>query len=105
VTDRIEAPAYLASATEAQWQAFVVDAARRVYGWHVIHVRNMLANDPGIPDLLMFRADRYLLIELKSERGRVSARQERWHEDAGASAVPVHVFRPSQWPELEEMLR
>lgn len=101
---QVSAEHYRGTATEAQWQATVVDMARH-YGWHVTHVREMRGNPHGLPDLLCFRGNDYLLLELKTERGRVSPVQDRWHQDAGQCGVTVHVLRPSDVERAEEMLR
>ena len=100
----ISAETYRGKATEAQWQATVVDMARH-YGWHVVHIREMRGNQHGIPDLLCFRGNAYVLAELKAERGRVSRVQERWHDDAGQCGVTVHVWRPSDVEAVEGVLR
>lgn len=95
---------YSGTATEAQFQAAVVELATAL-GWLVIHVRNMYANQPGIPDLLLFRDDRYVLAELKTETGKVSIKQTMWHERAGALGVTVHVWRPGDYDAIQEVLR
>lgn len=100
----IEAPAYRLDMTEAQFQALVVETARTL-GWHVTHVRNMLGNRGGIPDLLCFRGAEYCLLELKTERGKLSRVQQRWHDDLAACGGRVLVVRPSDWERLVEELR
>lgn len=92
----IEAPAYLLSMTEAQFQALVMDAAR-LFGWVPVHFRQMVGNPSGYPDLTLFRGDRVLLVELKTEKGAVSAAQRRWHDTLAAVGTTVHVWRPSLW--------
>ncbi len=100
----IEAAAYVMSMDEKSFQRVVVEAAT-LYGWMVVHIRNMISNRSGIPDLLMYRGDRYLLAEIKTERGKVSPRQSAWHEEAALSGVRVHVWRPSDWSAIERALR
>lgn len=101
---QISAETYRGKATEAQWQATVVDIARH-YGWHITHVREMRGNQHGIPDLLMFRGDRYVLAELKTETGTVSREQAAWHQRAALCGVTVHVWRPRDADAVEETLR
>lgn len=101
--DRIDAAAYRARQTEAEFQSLVVEMAEML-GWLVVHIRNTVANPDALPDLLMWRGDDYLLAELKTERGAVTAKQQQWHENAAYRGVTVHVWRPSDWPEIEAAL-
>lgn len=101
----IEAPASITTMNEKQFQMLVVSAAE-IFGWHCLHIRNSVANPDGVPDLLMWRGDEYLLVELKTERGKLSPKQERWADDAAARGVAVHLWRPSNWDEqIVPMLR
>lgn len=100
----MDAEAYQATVSEDQWQSTVTDLAE-LQGWLVIHVRNMIGNHPGIPDLLMFRGERYVAAELKAPEGTVSGKQRLWHERFAAAGGTVRVWRPADWPEVEETLR
>lgn len=94
----IEAPAYVLTMTEAQFQDLVIGTAR-TFGWLVVHIRNTVANPVAMPDLLMWRNDQYLLAELKTMRGKVSPKQQGWHENAARHGVTVHLWRPDDWDE------
>jgi hypothetical protein len=100
----MDAEQYQATVAEHEWQSTVVDYAE-LRGWLVIHVRNMLGNDPGIPDLLMFRGDHYVAAELKTPIGTVSAKQREWHARFAAAGGQVYVWRPVDWDEVQEVLR
>jgi hypothetical protein len=102
--------------SEKEWQQTVIDTAQR-FGWRVAHFRAsrtgsggyataVQADGAGWPDLTMVRGRRLLFVELKTERGRLSPAQAEWL-DALAMAMPgcVAVWRPSQWPEVERVLR
>jgi hypothetical protein len=75
------------------------------YGWMAAHVREMRGNEAGLPDLMAWRGDRYLLLELKTSRGRVRYKQTEWHQRALTHDVPVHLIRatPEDWERLLEL--
>jgi hypothetical protein len=90
---------------EKEFQDSVVELAltRR---WRVWHDNDSRRNAAGLPDLLLVRPPRVVFAELKAERGRLSAEQERWQEELGrCPGVEVHVWRPSDWDEIERTLR
>ena len=103
-----------APADEAAFQAVVVEIAR-LAGWRVAHFRAartekgwrtpVAADGAGWPDLVLVRPPRIVFAELKSERGKLSARQADW---IGAlrllPAAEVYVWRPDDWDELVETL-
>ena len=53
----------------------------------------------------MFRPGRFLLVELKAEKGKLSPSQETIIADLRAARVEVHVFRPSDFDAAVEVLR
>lgn len=88
--------------TEKVWQAQVVEVARTL-GWRCYHTFDSRRSQPGFPDLVLVR-DRVVFLELKSEKGKVSAAQQDWLQalaDAGAEAC---VARPSDFDELGRVL-
>lgn len=101
---------YLPPESEAAFQQKVINYAI-FKGWLVYHppdnrpgkagrVQHVV---PGYPDLTLVR-ERVLFAELKTEKGRVSPEQKRWHaalKDAGAEA---HIWRPSDWAHIELVL-
>jgi len=103
----LECPVNLEKYTEGQWQQAVIQSAGH-YGWMVEHIRNMIGNKKGIPDLLMFRGDQYRLIELKTMKkgSELSAAQLRWHQNAHWFGVFVYVLRPNpdDWARMLELL-
>jgi hypothetical protein len=113
--------------TEAQFQAAVIQYAR-LRGWLVAHFRpartskgwrTPMTGDPGFPDLVMTRRGtrqgeatpldspgRVIFIELKTERGKVSVNQAAWLDALGdCPGVEVWLWRPRDWPTIEEVLR
>ena len=75
--------------------------ARTVYGW-----RTALSGHPGFTDYVAVRPPRLLLLEAKSEKGRVSPAQEAWlHDLSLVETVDVHMWKPSQFEQIKEVLR
>jgi len=95
----------------------VLDLAK-VFGWKTAHFRpartqhgwrTPVAGDgKGFVDLVLVRPGRYLFIELKSEKGKLSAEQENWLGwlRAAVGSDSVRVLRPSDWlnGEVEKLL-
>lgn len=99
--------------SEAELQQTVIEMAQ-LLRWRVAHFRPAMtqtgrwitpvaADGKGFPDLVLVR-DRIIFAELKSERGRLTAEQTRWLNDLGDAGVEVHVWRPSDLDEIEEVL-
>lgn len=97
--------------TEKQWMATVVQAAR-LLGYCVYHTHRSDHSEPGFPDLFMAKpAERIgepstiLVAELKTERGRLSPAQARWLDLFASAGVPAFIWRPSDWPTVEAVLK
>lgn len=96
--------------SEEQLLQSIIELAK-TFHWLVEHKRPaMLVNgeyrtaiqgDKGGPDLVLARAGVFLLVELKSQKGKLSREQEEWRE-AG-----VITLRPSDWfnGKIEKMLQ
>ena len=105
--DAAEATKMLSQITEQQFQ-FAVKRAAMAYGWLVYHTYDSRRSDPGFPDLFMVRNGQAIAAELKREgkRGVVSAAQEDWLDAlSDVPGISPHVWRPSQWLVIEEILR
>lgn len=103
------------TATEAQWQSTVIDYAR-LRGWRIHHQRpartaddrwrSAITGHAGWPDLAMARTGRLVVAELKSERGKPTADQDTWLRLLrSAPGVEVYLWQPSDWPEVEAVLK
>jgi hypothetical protein len=110
---------------EESWLGWVVDYAIRVARppWRWYHTRDSRRSVPGFPDLVLVRPPRLLFVELKTERGKLTADQVAWLEDLEMVSatfvgrawdppadplpppVEVYVWRPSDRPEIERILR
>ena len=102
--------------TEADFQRLLVELAQ-LRGWKVQHTRpaqnsrgrwsTPIQGDAGFPDLVLARNGVVIVLELKSEKGRLSASQREWLEALGwdgqedgshtNTRLAVKVARPSDW--------
>lgn len=99
--------------TESEWQQRVIDLAH-LFGWRVAHFRPartqtgwrtpVAADAAGFPDLILVR-DRLIAAELKTERGTVSWPQQQWLDALQAAGVETHVWRPSDWADVQHTLQ
>lgn len=94
----------LPTITEKQFQAHVVQYAK-LMGWWVYHTYNSQRSEPGFPDLVLIRAPRLIYAELKTEKGKLSLPQELVITRLRGCNVDVRVWRPSDWNEIERVLR
>lgn len=104
----------LERATEAEFQALVIDYAR-LKKWRVHHTRpamtkhgwaTPLQGDKGFPDLCLARNGEVVFLELKSETGQLTGDQQAWllELDSREGTHQVYWFRPSEWKRIEEIL-
>lgn len=99
--------------TEAQFQDMVIDLAR-LCGWRVAHFRPgrtakgwrtpVSGDGGGFPDLVLLSGSRQLVVELKSQKGRLSAEQNVWLNAFRLAGVEARVWRPADWPEIQQTL-
>lgn len=110
--------------TEAQFQTAVIELAQ-LSGWMVHHVGKAqlagrwvtptVADGAGFPDLVLVakRRDipppRLLFVELKTDRGRLSAAQQTWGQvlleaKAGHHHWTWDVWRPRDWDRIRTRL-
>lgn len=91
--------------TEAAWQKTVRQAAAML-NWRCYHTRFSFRSDPGFPDLICVKGNRLVALELKSERGRVTAAQQEWIEAfAAVPGVTALIAKPNDWPAVEAALK
>lgn len=100
--------------TEKEFSQAIVDIAR-LLGWRVYRTHDSRRSPAGFPDLVLVRDGRLVFAELKTERGRVTADQQEWLAALGEveqsvdgwteKFVRVYVWRPSDWPEIESVLK
>lgn len=100
--------------SEADWQRWVVDAAKWL-GWRVFHPRpaqiagrwaTHYTGDAGFPDLCLVHPRKgFVLAELKTDRGKISAGQRLWLDALESAGVEAYVWRPKDWQTVEKRLR
>jgi len=64
--------------------------------------RTAIQGDKGFPDLVMTKHTSIIIVELKSEKGRLSQMQSLWLNHFGAltpynASLSVRIWRPSDW--------
>lgn len=103
-------------ATEKQFQAALLEYAR-IRGWLCYHTYDSRRSAAGFPDLVLVRGGDIIFAELKSKGGKVSPAQKHWLDTLAEAAflinrvkdqspgVEVVVWRPNNWPDIEETLR
>jgi hypothetical protein len=100
--------------SEKGFQVWVTDLATRL-GWTWVHIPTVrVANGgrtyhattyeghPGLPDLILARDGKVLLVELKRHNGKTTPAQDRWLREAGGHA---RLWRPKDAPAIYAELR
>jgi hypothetical protein len=84
--------------TEAEFQRQVVKLARSL-GWETWHPQIAVWSKSGWPDLVLCKPPRLLFWELKTDKGKTSADQDKWLADLRACGQEARVVRPAdrQW--------
>jgi hypothetical protein len=88
--------------TEKEWMAQGVSLARTM-GWKRYHTYRSDRSEPGWPDDALVR-DRLILIEWKTEKGKLSDAQKEWIRALLNAQVEVYVCRPRHLEELALVL-
>ena len=93
---------------EADFQRQVCDLAD-LCGWSWWHSPDSRRIRPGWPDLILLRqrgdTAELVVVELKTERGKVSTRQAEVISTLQMAGVEAHVWRPSDWPTIRVRLQ
>jgi len=91
--------------TEKQFESQVKDLAI-MFNWFYYHTWRSIHSPAGFPDCVMIRDERVIVVELKSEKGKVSPQQEQWLNAFRATKMAeVYVWRPSDFDKIVEILR
>lgn len=116
------------SLSEKDWQWTIVDYARH-NGWREYHTLRSQGSTSGWPDLVLVRDDELLIVEVKTQKGRVSPAQREWldalarvasalmdhverlafetggaHDLSSSPRIEVHLWRPADWPGIQQRL-
>lgn len=101
--------------SERSFQSQVIDLAKQA-GWSVAHWHDSRRqvrpgvhvgdkDAAGFPDLVICRPPELMVVELKAEKGRLSVAQREWLRLLDLCGVETHVYRPSDWPAVNERLQ
>lgn len=108
-------PAYFAEISEKTFTRLVIGFARG-RGWRVAHFRTsqsqsgkwitaVQGDGAGFPDLIMVRGSVALAVELKVKKNEPSVAQAAWLEAFRAAGIDSRIWKPKDWPEIQEVLR
>jgi hypothetical protein len=96
--------------TESQWSGIVLELAR-LGQWQLRYHTWVSRRSPGgFPDWVLCKPPRLIFAELKSEVGKPTPEQEAWLaglrevEAATKGLVQAYLWRPSDYPEVVEIL-
>jgi hypothetical protein len=74
-------------------------------GYQVYHPWLSIHSERGFPDMVIWKPGRFILAELKNEKGKLTDSQEEKIASLKAcGVVEVYIWRPSQWDELVQVL-
>ena len=94
-----------AAMTEREFAAQVVELALAL-DWTVFRTWRSDHSPAGEPDLRMCRPPRYIVAELKTQRGKLTPLQEQaFMLLSQCRGIETYVWRPSQLEEIAEVLR
>lgn len=90
--------------TESEWQSFVTDCLD-LGGWRWHHETDSRKSKSGFPDLIAVKGNQMIVLELKTQKGRVRPEQVDWLVALANvdGRVRVGVLRPSQWRDVLEL--
>lgn len=92
----------LADLTEKQWQAQVVQLFRQL-NWKGYHTHDSRRSQPGFPDIVLVR-ERVVYLELKREKGKLTAKQREWLLALLNTGAEAYVARPGDLEALGRVL-
>jgi hypothetical protein len=91
--------------TEAQFLRQVLHLAA-LFSWRAYHPQLSKWSERGWPDVALVRPPRFVLAELKSEKGKITPQQQDWLDDLSrCPGVESFVWRPSDFEAIVEILR
>lgn len=103
---RIDRRPILETVDEKDFQRELMKMAKN-NGWKCFHPKYSYKSEKGFFDVTMIRGNRVIFTELKTETGTQSAEQKTWMEFAQAVGgnVEYYLWRPSDWAEIQEVLK
>jgi VRR-NUC domain. len=86
--------------TERQLQDAIIEAAKRM-NWLCYHVYDSRRSVPGFPDLVLLKGQRMMVLELKTDKGRVRPEQHVWLDAFVQAGITAKIIRPA---DLDDVL-
>ena len=86
------------------FQNTVIELAEQ-HRWLVYHTHDSRRSAPGFPDLTMVRRGKLVFAELKTDKSNLTRDQAIWLCELRKTCPHVYVWRPSDWREIEDVLR
>ena len=73
----------------------------REQGWLCYHTRDSRRSEAGFPDVVCTNGVRIVIVELKSDTGKLTQAQAQWIALLSHTGlVDVRVWKPGDWPEI-----
>ncbi len=82
----------------------LVRNAAHLAGWRTYHTYDSRRSEEGWPDLVLCKPPRLLIVELKSQSGRLRPSQVEWLDALTRCGIECHVWRPSDWQTICKVL-
>jgi len=90
--------------SEKAFQAAIVQFAE-LRGWLWYHSQDSRRDPAGFPDLVLVRAPRLIMAELKTPQGTLRDEQALWLAALGSCpGVETYLWRPADWLDIERLL-
>lgn len=82
-----------------------IAALAKALGYRTYHPWTSINSASGWPDLALAKAGRFILAELKTDRGRVTPAQAEWLWALYEAGVEVYVWRPRDFDDIVAILQ
>lgn len=88
---------------EKDFQNVVIHLAH-MFGWWVYHTHDSRRSQPGFPDLVLIREPEIIYVELKTEKGQLSAEQNVVIGKLNNCGQETYVWRPRHLDDIKTRL-
>jgi hypothetical protein len=82
-----------------------IEELARLSGWTYYHTWNSQHSQAGWPDYVLMKPPRIIYAELKTEKGKLTRAQENMLLMLNQCKQTAYLWRPSDWNDIEEVLR
>jgi hypothetical protein len=75
------------------------------YGWLAYHTHDSRKSETGFPDLVLTNGTSVLIVELKTNTGKLTSEQQRWLDLLSHTGqVETATWRPRDWDQIAARL-